>query len=100
MRHPKPLIPKRTINPALIAALEHFASRQYDWNKPTVFRYTTPDGLRRTQEDWPVERTCAIAHEVLESYELHFLELKQLKEGLKQLGLERAYERITGEKLE
>lgn len=88
---------KRTINPALIAALDHFASHKYDWNQPTLFRYTEP--TTHLQSDWPVERCCALAHEILDREELSLLKLHALQAGLKDYGLEDVYERIMGEKL-
>ena len=100
-----PLIPKREINAGLLAALDHFAGHRYSFDRmqQAVFCYTPPlapgaDHALHSQL-WTVERACAVAHEILDTYELHFLELMQLKEGVKKLGLEHAYEFITGQEL-
>lgn len=84
------------LNPALLAALDHFAGRTYDWNKPTLFVHTDPTGY---QSAWPVERCCALAHEVLADEELYYVKFKTLQAGLRQFGAELLYERIVGEKL-
>ena len=62
-----------------------------------LFRFTNPkDGH---QSDWPVERCCAIAHEIIADEDLNYLKLKALQAGLKKYGMERLYEDIMGEKL-
>ena len=84
------------INPALIAALEHYGEVRYDWKQPTLFRYTDETGH---QSDWGLERTCSLAAKTLATQEIAQLELRVLKDGLKQHGAEFLYERITRRKL-
>jgi hypothetical protein len=88
---------KTRINPALIAALDHYASARFDPEEPSFFVFRGKDG---NQQSWPLERTCGVAYEVLANEELSYLKLKHLKQGLKEMGAGSLYERIMGEKLE
>lgn len=85
------------INPLLINALEHYARGFYfDMNKQTFLVQERPDG---TREAWPVEKTCALAAEVLSYEEIAYLKLRALQSGMKRMGMEDVYEHIMGEKL-
>jgi len=88
---------KVRINPALIAALEHYAEGRYDPMQPTMYVHKDANGYQRP---WPLERTCGVAAEVLADEHLNFLKFEALKAGLKRFGAERLYEQIMGEKLE
>ncbi len=87
---------KFTINPALLAALDHFASTRFDWNQPHTFVHTDPRGF---QSSWTVERVCALAHEALSQEDLDYLKLKALRAGMRSLGYHKLYEKLTGEVL-
>ena len=84
------------INPALIAALEHYAEGRYDPGQPSMYVHRDKKGV---QHPWPIERTCGLAAEVLGDERLSFLKLKVLQEGLKAFGMESLYEKIMREKL-
>ena len=88
---------KPKINPALIAALEHYSEGRFDPNQPHLYAHTDAKGRESL---WPLERACGIAAELLDTEELNFLKLMALKEGLLKFGMESVYERIMGEKLE
>jgi hypothetical protein len=88
---------KPKINPALIAALEHYAEGRFNQDQPHLYVHTDAHGH---QSPWPLERACGIAAELLDTEELNFLKLMALKEGLLKFGMESVYERIMGEKLE
>jgi hypothetical protein len=87
---------KVRINPALIAALEHYAEGRYNPMQPSIYVYTDERGF---QHPWPIERTCGVAAEVLNNEKLNLLKFKTLKAGLKKAGKEQLYEHIMGEKL-
>lgn len=87
---------KRKINPALIAALEHYADGRYDALQPSMYVHTDERGR---QHPWTIERACGLAVEVLGNEELNLLKIKALQEGMKKHGMEHLYERIMGEKL-
>lgn len=91
------MINKIRINPALLAALVHYAEGRYNFDEPSFFVYKDDKGY---QSPWPLERTCGIAAELLAEEELSVLKLDTLKAGLKKAGMEWVYERIMGEKLE
>lgn len=88
---------KIRINPALLAAVEHYAEGRYNFAQPTLYVHTDEKGH---QSAWPLERACGVAAEVLAAEDLAYLKLKVLKGGLKQYGMEALYERIMGEKLD
>lgn len=88
---------KVRINPALLAAVEHYAEGRYNFAQPTLYVHTDDKGY---QSAWPLERACGIAAGVLAAEDLACLKLKVLKDGLKQYGMEALYERIMGEKLD
>jgi hypothetical protein len=87
---------KIVINPALIAALDHYAGGLYDFKEPTLFQYRDEKGGISC---WPLERACGVAAEVLNNEDLAFLKLKRLKQGMKEFGMQALYERIMGEDL-
>ena len=72
---------KMKISPALIAALDHFAGRQYDWSQPTLFKYT--NAASQHESLWPIERCCALAHEICSDEDLYRLKFEALCNGLK-----------------
>lgn len=88
---------KLKINPALVAALEHYAGGRYNPNQPTLFVHYDEKGH---QSHWPLERACWIAAEVLDCEDLNFLKFKALKDGLKELGMDKLYERIMREPID
>ena len=88
---------KVRINPALIAALEHYAEGRYNFAQPTLYVHKDEKGH---QSAWPLERACGLAHEILDTEYLNLLKLKALQAGLKKYGMEGLYERIMGEKLD
>lgn len=88
---------KVRINPALVAAVEHYAEGRFNFAEPTVYVHTDDTGH---QSAWPLERACGVAADVLGAEELAYLKLKTLKAGIKQYGMEKLYERIMGEKLD
>lgn len=91
---------KVTINPALLAALDHYAGYGYNALQPTMFVHTSVNDRGHGHKSaWPVERACAMAHEVLSSEELNLLKLEELKRGLKAYDCADLYEKIMGEKL-
>ena len=65
---------KVRINPALVAALEHYASVLYDPKRPSIFVYEDKSGARHS---WPIERACRVAAEVLADEDL--LLMKRIK---------------------
>ena len=85
---------KIKINPALLAALEHYAEGRYNFAQPSLFVHTDANGHR---SPWSLERTCGLAFEVLADEELNLLKFKALKAGLKERGMETVYELIMGE---
>lgn len=87
---------KIKINPALVAALEHYAKNRYDFTQPTEFFHRDAMGHESL---WPLERTCEMAAEVLSYEGLAYLKLKVIQDGMKEQGMERLYEHIMGEKL-
>lgn len=87
---------KAKINPALLAAVEHYAEGRYDFAQPTLYVHTDEKGH---QSAWPLERACGVAVEVLAAEELAYLKFKVLTDGLKKYGMEDLYEHIMGEKL-
>ena len=88
---------KVKINPALLAALRHYAEGRYDFAAPTLFVYRDATGY---QAPWTLERTCDVAFEVLANDELNLLKFKALKAGLKEHGMESLYERIMCQKFD
>ncbi len=88
---------KVRINPALLAAIEHYAGVRYNFAEPTLYVHTDDKGH---QSAWPLERACGVAAEVLANEDLAYLKLKVLKDGLRQYGMEALYERIMGAKLD
>ena len=88
---------KLRINPALVAAITHYAEGRYDAMSPSMFVFKDANGH---QSPWPIERACGLAAEVLADEDLAFLKLKMLKDGLKKAGMERLYEHIMGEKID
>lgn len=91
------MVDKVKINPALVAALEHYAEGHYSALQPSMYVHTSEKGQ---QSPWPIERTCGIAAELLADEDLNFLKFTTLKNGLKKAGMEHFYEHIMGEKLE
>ena len=87
------------INPALVAALEHYAEGRYNPMQPSLYVHTTERGRHRHQSPWPLERTCGLAAEILQEEGLAFLELRVLKAAMKGGGLEKFYERALGKPL-
>jgi hypothetical protein len=87
---------KLKINPALIAALEHYAAGRYSPVTPSLYVHRDENGH---QHSWTIDRACGVAAEILGDEELNFLKLKTLQEGLRQFGMERLYEKIMSEKL-
>lgn len=92
----EPTLPIR-INPALIAALEHYAEGHYSPLQPSLYVHKDEKGRQRP---WPLERTCGVAAEVLASEQLNLLKLKTLQAGLAWFRCHGLYEQIMGEKLE
>ena len=88
---------KLRINPALVAALEHYAEGRYDPMQPSM--YVHKDELGR-QHPWPLERACGVAAEALADEGLNLLKFTNLKAGLKKAGMEQLYEHIMGEKFD
>ena len=88
---------KIRINPALVAALDHYAEGRFSFKEQTIFRYTDATGY---QTDWALGRTCGVAVEILANEELAYLELKMLKEGMKKCGMDGLYKHIMGKELE
>ena len=86
---------KPKINPAIVAALEHYATRRYDWTAPTMFVYTDPTGH---QSPWTIERTFSVALEVLQNEELAGLKLAVLRRELEALGMGDWLKRTLGER--
>lgn len=84
------------INPALIAALEHYAEGRYDPMQPSMYVHRDERGH---QHPWPLERTCGVAAEVLANEGLNLLKLKTLQDGLKKAGMQRLYQHVMGESL-
>jgi hypothetical protein len=76
--------------------LDHFASTRFDWNQPHAFIYTDPRGI---QSSWTVERSCALAHEALSQEGIAYLKLKAIEAGMRSLGYNKLYEKLTGEVL-
>jgi len=87
---------KIRINPALLAAVEHYAEGRYNFAEPTLYVHTDEKGR---QSAWPLERACGVAAEILAGEDLAYLKLKVLEDGLKRFGMDELYERIMGEKL-
>jgi hypothetical protein len=90
---------KPKINPALIAALEHFAQDTYramGAPQEVLFVHRDEKGNATT---WSVQEACKLAVEVLDTEDLHLLKLKALQQGLKRYGLDEMYELIMKEKL-
>ena len=88
---------KQRINPALIAALEHYAEGRYDPMRPSMYVHTD---AKHHQSPWPIERACGIAAEVMATEELNFIRFKVLKDGMKTYGMQNLYEKIMGEKFD
>lgn len=86
---------KVTINPGLVAALDHYAAGKYNPLQPTVYVHN----YDRHQQSWPLERACGVAAEVLADEELNLLKLIRLQNGMREHGFERLYEKIMGEPL-
>lgn len=87
---------KIKINPLLIKALDHYASGSFNFKKPSFLVQKTSNGV---EQAWTLERTCAVAAEVLANEKLAYLKLKTLEAGMKRCGMEDVYEHIMGEKL-
>ena len=88
---------KLIINPGLLAALDHFGNRLTIRDEPHLYLYEAKDGLKQY---WSEEQACSMAYNILGQEELAYFELKMLKEGIKQFGMEGFYQRITGMPLE
>lgn len=84
------------INPALLAALDHFASHRYDWNQPHQYVHTDEKGR---QSSWPVERVCTLAHSILDQEGLSYLKLKTLQAGMSHYNMHALYNKIMREDL-
>lgn len=87
---------KLQINPAALAAVEHYAAGRFNFAEPKTYVHEDGKGHRTA---WPLERACGVAAEVLGSEHLAYLKLERLKAGLKKYGLDALYERIMGEEL-
>lgn len=87
---------KIKINPLLIKALDHYASGSFNFQTPSFLVQRTKSNA---EQAWTLEKTCALAAEVLANEKLAYLKLKTLEAGIKQYGMEGMYERIMGEKL-
>lgn len=92
---------KVKVNPGLIAALNHFATRGYDVKQPSAYVHRKEDKSTGniTAQLWTVEEACGTARRILEDEDLMALRFKCLQSGLKKYGLERLYEQIMGEPL-
>lgn len=88
---------KLRVNPALVAAITHYAEGRYNVKSPSMFVFKDAWGH---QSPWPLERACGLAAEILADEDLAYLKLKMLKAGLKKAGLEQMYEYIMGEKID
>lgn len=88
---------KVRINPALIAALEHYAAGWYNPLQPSVFVQKDDSGF---QQSWTLEQTCGMAADVLADEDLNLLRFNLLKDGLKEFGMGSLYEHIMGDKLD
>ena len=79
------------INPGLIAALEHYANGAFDPDAPSVFVY---EDANHRKHHWSVERTCAIALEIVGNEEISYLKLKLITARITELRLDNFFQQL------
>ena len=84
------------ISRGLLAALRHFGTFRHSITAPSVFIYGDDSGFETA---WTLEAACSNAYDILAAEQLDRLKLLRLKVGMRNLGLESAYNYIMGEKL-